>query len=182
MNLWEQILARVETKVNRHSFYTWFKPTTFIGADSRTISVRVPNPLFKDWLTKHYSVVIAEALGEVQKPGLDVSFVAEPQAEAALAAMGGAEDSLPLKRAALAAGPGPAGLNPRYTFDTFIVGSRISSRRGAARSPRRLAAFLQPAVHLRGWGWGRRTSHAIGQYVLRHDRSLKPFTSRPSGS
>ena len=31
MNLWEQILARVETKVNRHSFYTWFKPTTFIG-------------------------------------------------------------------------------------------------------------------------------------------------------
>ena len=54
MNLWEQILARVETKVNRHSFYTWFKPTTFIAADSRSISVRVPNPLFKDWLTKHY--------------------------------------------------------------------------------------------------------------------------------
>ena len=81
MNLWEQILARVETKVNRHSFYTWFKPTTFIGADSRTISVRVPNPLFKDWLTKHYSGVLAEALGEVQKAGLDVNFVAEPHAE-----------------------------------------------------------------------------------------------------
>ena len=67
MNLWEQILIRVETKVNRHSFYTWFKPTTFIGADSRTINVRVPNPLFKDWLTKHYSGVISEAMGELQK-------------------------------------------------------------------------------------------------------------------
>ena len=39
MNLWEQILARVETKVNRHSFYTWFKPTTFISADAYRIFI-----------------------------------------------------------------------------------------------------------------------------------------------
>src|SRR3954471_18395098 len=115
MNLWEQILARVETKVNRHSFYTWFKPTTFIGADSRTISVRVPNPLFKDWLTKHYSGIIAEALGEGQKPGLDVSFLAEPHPEAALAATAGGDDPLALETGATlaAVGPGPAGLKPR---------------------------------------------------------------------
>jgi chromosomal replication initiator protein len=176
MNLWEQILARVETKVNRHSFYTWFKPTTFIGADSRTISVRVPNPLFKDWLTKHYSVVIAEALGEVQKPGLDVSFIAEPHAEAALAAMGGAEESLPLEtEAALAAGPGPAGLNPRYTFDTFIVGSSNqfahAACRAVAEAPSR---SYNPLFIYGGVGLGKtHLMHAVGQYVLRHDRSLK---------
>ena len=176
MNLWEQILARVETKVNRHSFYTWFKPTTFIGADSRTISVRVPNPLFKDWLTKHYSGVIAEALGEVQKPGLDVSFIAEPHAEAALAAMGSAEDSLPLEtEAALAAGPGPAGLNPRYTFDTFIVGSSNqfahAASRAVAEAPSR---SYNPLFIYGGVGLGKtHLMHAIGQYVLRHDRSLK---------
>ena len=34
MNLWDQILARVETKVNRHSFYTWFKPTSFVAEDT----------------------------------------------------------------------------------------------------------------------------------------------------
>ena len=34
MNLWDQILARVETKVNRHSFYTWFKPTSFVAEDA----------------------------------------------------------------------------------------------------------------------------------------------------
>ena len=55
MNLWDQILARVETKVNRHSFYTWFKPTSFVGEDATAMTVRVPNALFKDWLTKHYS-------------------------------------------------------------------------------------------------------------------------------
>ena len=61
MNLWDQILARVETKVNRHSFYTWFKPTSFVAEDGAAITVRVPNGLFKDWLTKHYSGVISEA-------------------------------------------------------------------------------------------------------------------------
>ena len=43
MNLWEQVLARVETKVNRHSFYTWFKPTSFVGEDRFAVTVR-PRP------------------------------------------------------------------------------------------------------------------------------------------
>ena len=81
MNLWDQILSRVETKVNRHSFYTWFKPTSFVGEDAAAITVRVPNGLFKDWLTKHYSGVISEALGEVRKGSLAVNFVADPPAE-----------------------------------------------------------------------------------------------------
>jgi chromosomal replication initiator protein len=58
MNLWDEILSRVETKVNRHSFYTWFKPTSFISVDAAAMTVRVPNGLFKDWLTKHYSGII----------------------------------------------------------------------------------------------------------------------------
>jgi len=33
MNLWDQVLTRVEAKVNRHSFYTWFKPTSFMAED-----------------------------------------------------------------------------------------------------------------------------------------------------
>src|SRR5438552_11474070 len=48
MNLWDQILARIETRVNRHSFYTWFKPTTFVAEDRGSVTVRVPNALFKD--------------------------------------------------------------------------------------------------------------------------------------
>ena len=30
-SIWEQVLSRIETKVNRHIFYTWFKPTAFVG-------------------------------------------------------------------------------------------------------------------------------------------------------
>ena len=39
MNFWEQVLARVETKVNRHSFYTWFKPTIFVAEDRSSVTV-----------------------------------------------------------------------------------------------------------------------------------------------
>lgn len=88
MNLWEQILARIETKVNRHSFYTWFKPTSFVREDAASVTVRVPNSLFKDWLTKHYSGVINEAMGEVQKAHLTVNFVAESETDAPPVALG----------------------------------------------------------------------------------------------
>ena len=76
-SIWDQILSRVETKVNRHSFYTWFKPTSLVTDGGQSITVRVPNPLFKDWLTKHYSVVLSEALSEVRRTGATLVFVAE---------------------------------------------------------------------------------------------------------
>jgi chromosomal replication initiator protein len=60
-NIWDLVLGRVEAKVNRHSFYTWFKPTTFVSDDGSTIRVRVPNGLFRDWLAKHYAAVLHEA-------------------------------------------------------------------------------------------------------------------------
>ena len=64
-NIWDQVLSRIETKVNRHSFYTWFKPTSFVAERDGRVQVRVPNALFRDWLTKHYSAVIDEALHRV---------------------------------------------------------------------------------------------------------------------
>src|SRR5947207_13342953 len=82
-SIWDQILARVETKVNRHSYSAWFKPTAFVADGGQSITVRVPNTLFKDWLTKHYSVVLSEALAEVRRPETSLVFVAQPVAAAA---------------------------------------------------------------------------------------------------
>ena len=74
--IWDQILERIETKVNQHSFYTWFKPTSLVDDSGTSITVRVPNGLFKDWLTKHYSIVLTEALDEVQRSGVPLVFLA----------------------------------------------------------------------------------------------------------
>ena len=52
-NIWDQVLARIETKVNRHSFYTWFKPTAFVSDRDGSIRIRVPNALFRDCLSRY---------------------------------------------------------------------------------------------------------------------------------
>jgi chromosomal replication initiator protein len=172
-SIWDLILARVETKVNRHSFSTWFKPTAFIADGGRSITVRVPNTLFKDWLTKHYSVVLAEALAEVRRSESALVFVSEPGA-----ALPPAE--LPVAPPddvdeATTDGRTPAGLNPRYTFDTFIVGPSNqfahAACRAVAEAPSR---SYNPLFIYGGVGLGKtHLMHAVGQFVLQHDRNLK---------
>jgi chromosomal replication initiator protein len=173
-SIWDQVLARIETKVNRHSFYTWFKPTSFISDSGQAISVRVPNPLFKDWLTKHYSVVLAEALGEVKRGEVQVHFVAEgaPDPAAAEALPATPPDDEPAEAAAPP--PAPGGLTPRYTFDTFIVGPSNqfahAACRAVAEAPSR---SYNPLFIYGGVGLGKtHLMHAVGQYVLQHDPSL----------
>src|SRR5436190_2861675 len=119
-SIWDQILTRIETKVNRHSFYTWFKPTAFVADGGTSITVRVPNSLFKDWLTKHYSVVLSEALVEVRRPGASVVFVAEGVSVASSYADDLPPEAEPEIEAPVAPVPiaptTSAGLNLRYTF------------------------------------------------------------------
>jgi chromosomal replication initiator protein len=183
MNLWDQILARIETKVNRHSFYTWFRPTTFLAEDRASLTVRVPTEVFKDWLTKHYSGVISEAMTEVKRPNLMVNFVPDTTADAAPAIQLSEDEAAALENGSIApiqamppsATPGPAGLNPRYTFDTFIVGSSNqfahAACRAVAEAPSR---SYNPLFIYGGVGLGKtHLMHAVGQYVLQHDRNLK---------
>ena len=176
-NIWDEILSHVQAKVNRHSFYTWFKPTAYVTDDGRTVTVRVPNALFKDWITKHYSGVIAEALDEVKRADSLVYFVTtgSPEAEArrpqesSPASEPPALDTLPMPPSTPA-----AGLNPRYTFDTFIVGSSNqfahAACRAVAEAPSR---SYNPLFIYGGVGLGKtHLMHAIGHYVLQHDHSL----------
>ena len=176
-SIWDQILTRIETKVNRHSFYTWFKPTSFVADGGGAITVRVPNPLFKDWLTKHYSVVLSEALAEVRRPDASLVFVAEGTAAAAAAAGGSppAGDSSWSRRRPASPATAPGGLNPRYTFDTFIVGPSNqfahAACRAVAEAPSR---SYNPLFIYGGVGLGKtHLMHAVGQYVLQHDPSAE---------
>ncbi len=170
-NIWDEILGRVQAKVNRHSFYTWFKPTSFVADDGICVTVRVPNALFKDWITKHYSGVIGEALIEVNRADAAVSFVASLLADGVapiLPPPDVTEESIPPSTTSV------AGLNPRYTFDTFIVGSSNqfahAACRAVAEAPSR---SYNPLFIYGGVGLGKtHLMHAVGHYVLRHDPNL----------
>ncbi len=176
VSIWDQILTRIETKVNRHSFYTWFKPTAFVADSGTSITVRVPNSLFKDWLTKHYSVVLSEALAEVRRPDASLVFVAEGTAlPASLTEEAPPISESEIEAPAPVASTTPAGLNLRYTFDTFIVGPSNqfahAACRAVAEAPSR---SYNPLFIYGGVGLGKtHLMHAIGQYVLQHDPELK---------
>jgi len=169
-NPWDDALARVATKVNRHSFYTWFKPTSFLSQTGLVVSVRVPNEIFKDWLTKHYSAVISEAVAEVCAAGTSVTFVPDaPHESAASSAPETVQEAEPF-----AVAPGP-GLNPRYTFDSFVVGPSNqfaeAACRAVAEAPSR---SYNPLFVYGGVGLGKtHLMHAVGHYVLGQDPSVK---------
>ncbi|HEV8316540.1 MAG TPA: chromosomal replication initiator protein DnaA [Vicinamibacterales bacterium] len=175
-SIWDLILARIETKVNRHSFQTWFKPTSFDADSGQVITVRVPNPLFKDWLMKHYSVVLTEALAEVRRSDAKVRYLPDSAAEATdgdpaeVAATPTSTDE-----ALAVTSTTPGGLNPRYTFDTFVVGPSNqfahAACRAVAEAPSR---SYNPMFIYGGVGLGKtHLMHAVGQYVLEHDPALK---------
>lgn len=171
VNVWDQVLAKVETKVNRHSYFTWFKPTGFVADDGVTLTVRVPNPLFKDWLTKHYAVVLEEALQEVGRADALLVF----QSSDADTAVPEAPER-PVEVTVSDAPTGVAqGLNPRYTFDTFIVGPSNQFAHAACRAVAEAPSLsYNPLFIYGGVGLGKtHLMHAIGQYVVQHGGGMR---------
>jgi chromosomal replication initiator protein len=170
-NVWNDILSRVETKVNRHSFYTWFKPTSFVQEDGKELTVKVPNSLFRDWLTKHYAGVINEAVSEVHRDGISIAFVTKVDKDAI-------SDSPDPPTLPPPPPPVPAqrrGLSPRYTFDRFVVGPSNQFAHAAslavAEAPSR---SYNPLYLYGGVGLGKtHLMHAIGQYLLDQSPDLK---------
>ena len=170
-NVWNQVLSRIETKVNRHSFYTWFRPTTLLEDSGEQITIRVPNGLFRDWLTKHYAGVIKEAVTEVEREGMQVAFVIDGET-------GTVVEKKEVKTPGTetpTTGPPPRGLSPRYTFSSFVVGSSNQFAHAAsvavAEAPSR---SYNPLYLYGGVGLGKtHLMHAIGQYLLDQSPSLK---------
>jgi chromosomal replication initiator protein len=161
VNLWDDVLVRVEGKVNPHSFGTWFRPTQFRDLQGSALHVWVPNAQFREWLSRNYLGVIAEALQELGRGDVQVSFLSEP--ERAAAAEHTAEQA-----------PGPTSLNPKYTFESFVVGSSNQFAHAAARAVAEIPSkSYNPLFLYGGVGLGKtHLMHAIGHYIQARNRAL----------
>ncbi len=130
-NPWLRILDALEKKINRHSYDTWLKPTRYSHATGGILFVRVPTVEFRHVGDK-YADLIQEAIDNLGLDYADVKFVTpeDDPASTPLRHDGG------LSVVATAAGSGAAAaaqarfdwdgaaqLNPRYTFDAFVIGS-----------------------------------------------------------
>jgi len=106
--------------VSSQSYRTWFGPTALLDEDASSLTVKVPNNWFADWLRTHYSTMIQEALRDANRPGLLVNFYPEQQD-----APGTNVDEHTARRldaVSRKAYPTPP-LNRRYRFESFVVSS-----------------------------------------------------------
>jgi len=163
VNLWDEILAKVESKVNRHSFATWFRPTSYLSLDGSRLLVGVPNAQFREWLTKNYQGVLTEALHELGRANVHVIF--EEAAEA----------SAPFEATTPAPERDSSSLNPKYTFDSFVVGSSNQFAHAAARAVAEIPSkSYNPLFIYGGVGLGKtHLMHAIGHYIQARQKRLK---------
>jgi chromosomal replication initiator protein len=175
--IWARVLERIEAKLNRHTFLTWFAPTRLLRDQGDALTVEVPDTTVRDWLLRHYGSILDEALAEVGRPGASVAFVAaadaagegySPQEEALL------HQAVDAPVAADGVQAGTAGLNPRYSFDTFVVGPSNQFAHAAARAVAETPGrSYNPLFVYGGVGLGKtHLMHAIGQYIVRHDEPL----------
>ena len=168
MNLWEQVLSKVESKVNRHSFNTWFRPTRLIFDTGDTLSVQVPNAHFRDWLTKHYSGVIHESLGELERPLVRVVF--EPETESDSERPDDRRDLSGAKSDPETVKINQPSLNVKYTFDSFVVGTSNQFAHAAARAVAETPARAYNPLFIYG-GVGLGKTHLL--HAIAHDISNK---------
>lgn len=130
-NPWIRILDALEKKINRHSYDTWLKPTRYSHATGGVLFVRVPTVEFRHVGDK-YADLIQEAIDNLGLEYEDVKFVTPDDDPAATPVRhDGGLTGLAVVPTAIA-GPsaqarfdwdGAAQLNPRYTFDAFVIGS-----------------------------------------------------------
>jgi chromosomal replication initiator protein len=164
LDVWQAVLEIVEKKVNQQSFNTWFKPTQLIKYDDKALYVRVPNAFFQDWLNDHIDVVL-DAARQAALGDINVVYITE---------------KIPVEIAALSQGrldfdSVDNTLNPKYTFDTFVVGSSNQFAHAAALAvAERPSKAYNPLFLYGGVGLGKtHLMHAIGHTIKLNNKTLR---------
>jgi chromosomal replication initiator protein len=190
-NPWLQILAALEKKVIRQSFETWLKPTRYSHAAGRTLYVRVPSPEFQH-IGDKYGDLIQEAIDLQSLEFDDVSFVtAEEDPSIPPQRKDGGFGPLPAH--APTAPPAPsrspeqgkfdwstaAQLNPRYTFDAFVIGNGNQFARAASLAvAERPSRAYNPLFLYGGVGMGKtHLMHAIGRALISRGSTRVIYTT-----
>ena len=145
MNPWEQIKRALESRLSAESFQNWVSRTSFAGIDGECLHVWVPDAETKAWLESEYTGQVLAILGELRLGVRGVVYTCK--------AAGAAPPPRTAETAELDTGVGQ--LNPKFTFDNFVVGACNQFAHAAARSvATNPSRQLQPAVPLRRRGDG----------------------------
>ncbi len=173
-HMWSAALGELQLQMTQATFDTWLRDSKLLRYEDGTFVIAVKNGYAKDWLEHRLSATIKRTLARLAERTVDVKFVVgveKPQPE---------EKDIPLLQAA---DPSPQpvperqparttstrDLNPRYTFDTFVVGpgNRLAHAASMAVTESPASAY-NPLFLYGGVGLGKtHLLHAVGQACQR---------------
>ena len=160
-SLWARLLESVSHKVPPAAFDSWLRPCRLLAVEGDHLRIGAPNPFSRDWLAQHHLDALQHAAQEVVGGHPRVTIVVDETAAA---------ESAPAPTPTRAGGTGTAeGLNPRYTFDAFVVGSSNQFAQAACQAVAELPSrAYNPLFIYGGVGLGKtHLLHAVGHQSVR---------------
>ncbi|HVB59044.1 MAG TPA: chromosomal replication initiator protein DnaA [Candidatus Acidoferrales bacterium] len=166
-NIWDKVLQHTERRVNPHSFATWFRPTRQERAEGDLVVVRVPTRTFCKRLTETYGELLKAVFTEIGRPELVLQFV-YTESEPAPASPAAAQAKLDFESS-------NHQLNPRYTFESFIVGASNQFAHAAAMAvAEQPSKSYNPLFLYGGVGLGKtHLMQAIGHRLKQRNPALR---------
>jgi len=161
--LWQTTLGLLEAQISKHQFETWLQPCQAQALQGNTLYITVTTEFNRNWLENNYTPTVQKALSSILNREMLVKFTLakdEPQKPPASEKI--TNEDLPI-------------LNPRYTFDNFIIGesNRYAHAASLAISEAPARAY-NPLFIYGGVGLGKtHLMHAIGHFVLQKYPGIK---------
>jgi len=165
-SIWENVLSYVREHVTSVEYQTWFERVKPLGVEGGALELGVPTSFAGDWIQKHYGPLIQEALLRLgaSRPEFRIKVLPEAAAKAA-----------PEEEPAPASAPARSRLNPKYTFETFVVGEGNKMAHAAALAAAEAPGkAYNPLFIYGGVGLGKtHLMHAVGHYVREHYAGMR---------
>jgi len=166
-SLWNEVAGRLKGALNETTYRTWFAEAGGADLSDDAFVLGVPNDFTREWIEGHFLGLIGAAVrdvtGQERRVGLSVTERVPVDTPMPVEAP---------KRSA--GGPADSGMNPKYTFDLFVIGSSNRFAHAAALAVAEAPAQAYNPLFIYG-GTGLGKTHlmqAIAQYVAEHSSEL----------
>jgi len=178
--LWQAALGEIELNISRANFITWFRDTCILKSKDGLVTVGVPNGFSKEWLENKYNKLILRSLRNLFGEIKELKFIINQTVPRQV--ITSSIEHLPLSKKDGTNSSAQSfqeletdketNLNPKYTFENFIIGSFNELAQAAARAiVNNPGEVYNPLFIYGGSGLGKtHLLHAIGNYVHAHDR------------
>lgn len=155
--LWNKTLAILRDELSQTSFDTWLKSTSLVSYNQDLMVIAVPNSFAKEWLETRYYDLIQGTLALIVNHDVSISFVIQDKHFQPI-------QNLPSKNGKEFISPK---LNPKYTFESFVIGNGNRFAHAAAKAVADAPAkAYNPLFIYGGVGLGKtHLMHAIGHFV-----------------